>query len=64
MRREIVNPKIVLLDCALEYKKGESQTSVEMMTETDLTRMLELEEEYVQKVGTFFTFLNNLVNND
>lgn len=50
MRREIQNPRIVLLDCALEYKKGESQTNVEMMNETDLTRMLQLEEEYVQKL--------------
>ncbi len=25
MRRRIVNPRIVLLDCNLEYKKGESQ---------------------------------------
>ena len=25
MRRRIVNPRIMLLDCNLEYKKGESQ---------------------------------------
>ena len=25
MRRRIENPRIVLLDCGLEYKKGESQ---------------------------------------
>ena len=25
MRRRIENPRIVLLDCNLEYKKGESQ---------------------------------------
>ncbi len=25
MRRMIVNPRIMLLDCNLEYKKGESQ---------------------------------------
>lgn len=25
MRRNIKNPRIVLLDCSLEYKKGESQ---------------------------------------
>lgn len=50
MRREIKNPRIVLLDCSLEYKKGESQTNVELMNEGDLTRMLELEEEYVKKL--------------
>lgn len=25
MRRKIENPRIILLDCNLEYKKGESQ---------------------------------------
>jgi T-complex protein 1 subunit gamma len=25
MRRMIKNPRIILLDCSLEYKKGESQ---------------------------------------
>lgn len=28
MRRLIKNPRIVLLDCSLEYKKGESQVRV------------------------------------
>ena len=28
MRRRIENPRIVLLDCPLEYKKGESQVGV------------------------------------
>ena len=36
MRRYIKNPKIVLLDCPLEYKKGESQTIVEMTEENDM----------------------------
>ena len=30
MRRRIENPRIVLLDCNLEYKKGESQTNIEI----------------------------------
>ncbi|XP_015591159.1 T-complex protein 1 subunit gamma [Cephus cinctus] len=50
MRRYIKNPRIVLLDCPLEYKKGESQTNVEILKDTDFTRMLELEEEYIKKV--------------
>jgi T-complex protein 1 subunit gamma len=29
MRRMIKNPRVVLLDCVLEYKKGESMTSME-----------------------------------
>lgn len=33
MRRYIENPRIILLDCPLEYKKGESQTNVEIMEE-------------------------------
>ncbi|KAK7870115.1 hypothetical protein R5R35_011092 [Gryllus longicercus] len=50
MRRHIKNPRIILLDCGLEYKKGESQTNVEIMNEGDFTRILEMEEEYIQKV--------------
>lgn len=34
MRRYIQNPRIILLDCSLEYKKGESQTNVEITGET------------------------------
>lgn len=30
MRRRIVKPRILLLDCTLEYKKNESQTNIEM----------------------------------
>jgi T-complex protein 1 subunit gamma len=50
MSRKIVNPRILLLDCALEYKKGESMTNVELMKEEDFSKMLEQEEEYVQKM--------------
>ncbi|KAK8406995.1 hypothetical protein O3P69_007502 [Scylla paramamosain] len=39
MSRKVDNPRIILLDCPLEYKKGESQTSVEMTAETDFTRI-------------------------
>ena len=35
MRREIRNPRVLLLDCPLEYKKGESQTNMEMTKESD-----------------------------
>lgn len=50
MRRHIVNPRIVLLDCSLEYKKGESQTNVEISGDTDFTKLLQIEEEYVQRI--------------
>jgi len=48
MRRRIVNPRIVLLDCPLEYKKGESQTNIEISKEADWARIQELEEEQVK----------------
>nr|CAD7423527.1 unnamed protein product [Timema monikensis] len=50
MRRYIENPRIILLDCGLEYKKGESQTNVEILKDTDFTRILQLEEEQMQKM--------------
>lgn len=35
VRSKIHNPRILLLDCPLEYKKGENQTNVELMREED-----------------------------
>jgi T-complex protein 1 subunit gamma len=49
MRREIKNPRVCLLDCPLEYKKGESQTNVEIMKETDFELLLQQEEEEVKR---------------
>lgn len=48
MRRRIENPRIVLLDCPLEYKKGESQTNIEVSKEEDWNRILQIEEEQVK----------------
>ena len=48
MRRRIENPRIVLLDCPLEYKKGESQTNIEISKEEDWNRILQIEEEQVK----------------
>ncbi|XP_032648044.1 T-complex protein 1 subunit gamma [Chelonoidis abingdonii] len=50
MRRYIKNPRIVLLDCSLEYKKGESQTDIEITREEDFARILQMEEEYIQQI--------------
>ncbi len=50
MRRRIANPRIVLLDCPLEYKKGESQTNIEISKEADWSRIQELEEEQVKSM--------------
>ena len=43
MRRSIRNPRVLLLDCPLEYKKAESQTNMEMSRETDMTDALQQE---------------------
>ncbi|KAI9893869.1 MAG: T-complex protein 1 subunit gamma [Vezdaea aestivalis] len=48
MRRRIENPRILLLDCTLEYKKGESQTNIEISKEEDWKNMLEIEEQQVK----------------
>jgi len=50
MRRRIENPRIVLLDCTLEYKKGESQTNIEISKEEDWNRILQIEEEQVKSM--------------
>ncbi|KIK63185.1 hypothetical protein GYMLUDRAFT_242236 [Collybiopsis luxurians FD-317 M1] len=50
MRRFIRNPRIVLLDCPLEYKKGESQTNMEFSKEGDWKRAQELEEEVIKEM--------------
>jgi len=50
MRRRIENPRILLLDCPLEYKKGESQTNVEITDEEDWNALLRIEEEYIENM--------------
>jgi T-complex protein 1 subunit gamma len=50
MRRRIENPRIVLLDCPLEYKKGESQTNIEITNEDDWNRILQIEEEQIKEM--------------
>lgn len=47
MRRKIKNAKILLLDCSIEYKKGESQTSIEMVNEGDWEKLLKEEENHI-----------------
>ncbi|EZG43611.1 putative chaperonin containing T-complex 1 gamma subunit, tcpg protein [Gregarina niphandrodes] len=50
MKRRIQDPKIVLLDCPLEYKKGESMTNVEITQEEEFEKLLLQEEEEVRKM--------------
>ncbi|KAK9673229.1 hypothetical protein RND81_12G154700 [Saponaria officinalis] len=50
MKRKIVNPRIILLDCPLEYKKGENQTNAEIVREEDWEVLLKMEEEYIENI--------------
>ena len=50
MRRRIENPRVVLLDCPLEYKKGESMTAMEFTKEEDFKKALAMEETEVMRV--------------
>ena len=50
MRRKIINPRIILLDCPLEYKKGENQTNAELVREEDWGILLKMEEEYIENL--------------
>jgi len=50
MKRRIENPRIVLLDCPLEYKKSESQTNVEITKEGDWDAILKAEETYIENL--------------
>ncbi|ORM41205.1 T-complex protein 1 subunit gamma [Babesia sp. Xinjiang] len=44
MARRVENPRVLILDCTLEYKKGESQTIVDISDEAGWAKLLEQEE--------------------
>jgi len=48
MRRKIEKPRILLLDCTLEYKKSESSTEVEMTDDKAWEELLRIEEEAIK----------------
>lgn len=50
MRRRIERPRIILLDCPLEYKKNESATALELVKEEDFETILKQEEEYIARI--------------
>jgi len=50
MRRKIEKPRVLLLDCPLEYKKGESNAAVEITKEEDWNTLLRIEEEYIENM--------------
>lgn len=48
MRRRIENPRILLLDTALEYTKATTNINVEISKETDWEELLKQEEDYLR----------------
>lgn len=50
MKRRIVKPRIILLDCPLEYKKAESAANLELAKEEDFEAILRQEEEHIAKL--------------
>lgn len=48
MRKVIENPRILLLDSPLEYKKGESMTNIEFSHEGDFSAALEQERKEIK----------------
>eukprot|EP00949_MAST-11_sp_MAST-11-sp1_P003940 g3940.t1 len=50
MNRRVENPRIILLDCPLEYTKGESNANLELMKDEDWDLILQREEEAVKEL--------------
>ena len=50
MRRRIENPRIICLDCTLEYKKGESALEIQLERQGDFEKLLEIEEEFIRRM--------------
>jgi len=50
MKRKIIKPRVLLLDCPLEYKKPESASNVELATEDDFDALLKEEEESIRQM--------------
>ena len=49
MKRRIENPRILLLDCPLEYQKGQTTINVEVTKEEDWEVLLQQEEDFLKK---------------
>lgn len=58
MRKKIENPRIVILDTPLEYKKGESQTNYEFKNKDDFTKALEMEEKQIRTMCQYILNVN------
>jgi len=49
MSRRFENPRLMFLDVGIEYKKGESQTNIEMKNDKDFEKYLQIEEDYLRQ---------------
>lgn len=50
MKRKVEKPRVLLLDCTLEYKKNESATNVELNDEAQWAELLKQEEDWIANV--------------
>lgn len=50
MRRRIERPRVMLLDCTLEYKKNESATNIELTDDKAWEELLRIEEEAIKEL--------------
>jgi len=50
MRRKIERPRVLLLDCTLEYKKNESATNIELTDDKAWEELLRIEEEAIKEM--------------
>jgi T-complex protein 1 subunit gamma len=50
MSRYIEKPRIILLDCNLEYKKGDNQTSIDVTKAEHWEQILQQEEDYIKRL--------------
>jgi T-complex protein 1 subunit gamma len=57
MRRRMERPRLLLLDCPLEYRKGESQLTVEVSRESDWEALLQSEEASIRRQCELLTAL-------
>lgn len=57
MRRFILNPKIILLNCPLEYIKGVNQTKFKIVRKRSIEKLYEIEEAYIRKICADITVL-------
>ena len=48
MPREVASPRVVVLDCDLDFNKGESKTSVRIHRAEDYAQLLAFEETYIR----------------